>query len=381
MKLNSKKISFNQLFSENKTISLFINPVFDLFFLFIRIISKANSITNGSLLIVSLQRIGDTVFTIPAIREIQKNFSEKIIIACFPESVPIYNLVFNEIELLVLAHDSINLKGRIANSSARRKIKSLKASTIFDLTGSMISASLIFNSRAKRIIGINGYSFRMIYDEFVEFRKSPQLTDIYLDAISPVIKLSNRDELKKLPKIYSPNGRILIQPFAGWKEKEWNLKKFLGLAAKLKIDYEVSIVVPKGQFEFDVLNECENSNIDIIQTSSVEELIQLIKDCSLFIGNDSGPVNIANFFGKPTFTIFGSTNPSYTTTETDHQIFIQEIMNCSARKDDKFCVIELAKYKCSGIQCMNLLTYEEVLNNLSELLKRYCKKKEHEILY
>jgi heptosyltransferase II len=346
-----------------------------MFFLLVRMICKAYTNTNNSILIVSLQRIGDTVFTIPAIREIQKNFSEKIIIACFPESVPIYNLVFNNIDLCILEHDAIYLNDRMVKRDARRKLRSLKSNVIFDLTGSMLSALLIFNSRAKKIIGINGSSFRRIYDEFVEFRKSPQLIDIYLDAISPVIKLPNRDELKKRPKILSPSGRILIQPFAGWKEKEWNLKKFLSLAEKLKIEYQISIVVPKGQFEFDVLNEIGKSNIDIIQTSSVEELIDLIKDCSLFIGNDSGPLNIANFLGKPTFTIYGSTNPRYTTIESEHQIYVQEIMNCSAKEDDKFCIIELAKYKCSGTQCMNLLTKEDVFRDLVPLLEEYCKKK------
>ena len=56
-----------------------------------------------------------------------------------------------------------------------RKLKTLNPEIILDLTGSMISASLIFNIKAKQIIGINRKQFSAIYDHFVELRKIPQL--------------------------------------------------------------------------------------------------------------------------------------------------------------------------------------------------------------
>ena len=105
------------------------------------------------------------------------------------------------------------------------------------------------------------------------------------------------------------------------------------------------------------------------------ELIDLIKRCSFFIGNDSGPVNIANFLGIPTLTIFGSTNPDYTVTEAEHQIYIQETLNCSAKDNEKFCIIGLATYKCSGTQCMNLLTVEKVYDTLIPLIQEYCNRR------
>lgn len=378
MKIKSDKISLNELLSRNKIISLFISSIFLIFFSLLRTICKAYSNTNGSISIVSLHRLGDTIFTIPAIREIQKHHGGKISIICFPESVPIYNLVFNNVDFCVLEHDAFYLNGRMASSNARRKLKSLKSSIIFDLTGLMVSASLIFSSKAKTIIGSNGNKLKAIYDKFVEFRKSPQLIDIYLDAISPIIKLSDRSELKKRPKVFNPNGRIFIQPFAGWKEKEWNLKKFITLASKLNANYPVSLITQDNQLSKDVINEIDHLNIDLFQTNSVEELIDLIKGCSLFIGNDSGPVNIANFLGIPTLTIYGSTNPDYSATVAEHQIYVQETLNCSAKDDEKFCRIGLAMYECSGTQCMNLLTEEKVFSNLLPLLKVYCQEKKSE---
>jgi len=375
MKIDNTNISINELLSSNKFISLFISSIFLLFFSLIRTIFKAFNNIDGTITVVSLHRLGDTIFTIPAIREIQKHYGRKISIVCFPESVPIYNQVFNDIEFCVLEHDAFFLNGRMASRNARRKLKSLRPSIIFDLTGLMASASLIFSSKARTIIGINGKKLKGVYDKFVEIRKSPQLLDIYLDAISPIIKFQDRSELKNRKKILNLNGRILIQPFAGWSEKEWNLKNFISLTEKIKIDYDVSLIIQNGQIDRDLLEEIEKSNIDIIQTSSVLELIDLIKSCSFFIGNDSGPVNIANFLGIPTLTIFGSTNPDYTVTEAEHQIYIQETLNCSAKDNEKFCIIGLATYKCSGTQCMNLLTVEKVYNTLIPLIQEYCNRR------
>lgn len=375
MKFNHSYIAINELLSHKKAVSFLVSLLFSMFFLLVRIICKAFGNTNGSIMIISLQRIGDTIFTIPAIKEIQKKFDEKIIIVCFSESVPIYKLAFSNIDYCILEHDALYLNRRLAISKARRKLKILNSSLVFDLTGSMVSASLIFNLKAKRIIGINGYSFRKIYDDFVEYRKNPQLMDIYLDAISPVIKVLNRDEFNFQPKELNSAGRILIQPFAGWKEKEWNLKKFLCLAEQLKRIYDVSVIVPIGQIDSDVLFEIFNLDINIIQTTSIEELIDLINECSLFIGNDSGPVNIANFLGKPTVTIFGSTNPIFTITKVAHQKYITKELICSAKANEKFCLTGLAQYKCSGNQCMSLLSVKEVYNVLQPLLNAYCTKK------
>ncbi|MDZ7623248.1 MAG: hypothetical protein U5J96_02215 [Ignavibacteriaceae bacterium] len=47
---------------------------------------------------------------------------------------------------------------------------------------------MIYNIKAKQIIGTNGKQLSSIYDHFVSLREEPQLVDIYLDAISPIMK-------------------------------------------------------------------------------------------------------------------------------------------------------------------------------------------------
>jgi len=374
MKFDISRISFSDFINRNKPISFVLNSVFNLFFLSIRQLNKLSPHCNGNVLIISLHRLGDTIFTIPAIRKIQKHFNKKIIIACYAESVPLYRLAFDDIHFCEFEHQDFFFNGRLPKFKAKKKLKLSIPEIIIDLNGSMSSAILIFNSKAKEIVGMNRIQFKAIYDHYVKMRESPQLIDIYLDVISSVIQISDRNELKKLSRSTNPEGKILIQPFATWREKEWNVNKFIGLALKLKKDFAVNFISPPGKIFADVFDEINKLEIDIIETSSVAELIQNIKECSLFIGNDSGPVNIANFFGRPTFTIYGATNPDFTATYQEHQLYIQKKLHCSARSNEKFCIIGGAAFICPGIQCMQSLSVDEVYNQLKPLANKYCNK-------
>jgi len=233
---------------------------------------------------------------------------------------------------------------------------------------------LIYNINAKLIIGINK-QFRSIYDHYIPTREEPKLVDMYLDALSPLIEKLSPINSKNKKKLINSSGKILIHPFAGWKEKEWNLKSLITLAGMLNENYPVSLITQNNQLSSDVINELECLKIELIQTNSVEELIKSINECSLFIGNDSGPVNIANYLGKPTYSIYGATNPDYTASEEDHQRYIQKKLNCSAKENEKYCIIGVGKYDCPGIQCMKLLSVDEVHSDVAPLIEEYCSKK------
>jgi heptosyltransferase-2 len=321
-----------------------------------------------------LHRLGDTIFTIPAIKEVQKHFNNKIIIACYPESIPIYKLAFKDIHFCELEHHDFYFNERLAKFKARNKLKLLRPQVIIDLNGSMSTASLLFSLRAKKIIGMNRIQFKAIYDHFAKVRQSPQLIDIYLDVISSIIQIPDRNKLKKIYRSTYPQGKILIHPFATWREKEWKMKKFIELALKLKKDYTVNFISTPGKLYTDVLDEIRKDGLDVIETRSVDDLIKNIRECSFFIGNDSGPVNIANFLGRPTFTIYGATNPDFTATSQEHQLYIQKKLGCSASSNQKFCLVGGAVFICPGIQCMNLLSPDEVYSQLKLLTDKYCVK-------
>lgn len=369
MNLKITKLPINIYLSEYKLISIIIDICLLPFFYLLRMFNRLRAKNKGNVLVILLRKLGDTVFTVPAVKEIQKQFGEKITIVCFPESIPIYKLALKNINFCEIQHEDFFFGHRIASSRAIQRLGSLSPNIIFDLTGTMISASLIFNLSARQIVGINGIHFRTIYDHYIAFRENPHLIDLYLDAISPLVRVQNREDLKKNPVVIDPNGKILVHPFAGWKAKEWNFKKYCKLIIDLSKDYKIAVVAPINNISMDIIDEFIMEGIEIIQPQSVENLIDHIKSCSVFIGNDSGPIYIASLLGKPTISLYGPTNPEYSRPIGDnHHVIFQEI-KCSPEKNKQYCLTTAGMFGCPAFECMNLLDYNVVHIKIKELLK------------
>jgi ADP-heptose:LPS heptosyltransferase len=156
--------------------------------------------------------------------------------------------------------------------------------------------------------------------------------------------------------------KILIHPFAGWSAKEWNFNKFVNLAKALSSTYKISFLIPSNSLTKDIEIEIKNYKIDIIETKSVQELIAALKNCSMLIGNDSGPIHIASMLGKATFAIYGPSNPLYTLPKGEAHGYYQKKIKCSPLKNQNLCFTDGGRYGCPSFECMNQISPEEVLN-------------------
>ena len=353
--------------------SLFLGRIviflFDIFFIiYRRIFLLFNKNISGNLIVVSFQKLGDSVFAIPAIKEIVKYYKNyNIIIFCYPESKNIYDLVFKE-HKVILNKEDFKFGLRIASAGARKMLKKENPEIIFDLTGTIASASLIFSSAAPQVIGMNDRLFKSIYTQFTKKRTLPHLIDTYLDIANLTIPIERKEEIYLFNSSVNKNGKILIHPFAGWKAKEWNLEKFIRLGGILKDKYEIAFILPKNSFSSEVQVELGILDIPLIITESVDELINELKKCSLIISNDSGPVYIASLFGKPTFTIYGPTNPAYSIPFGTSHGYIQKKIECSPEENNQYCLTDAGRNGCPLFECMNLLTVDEVFENLNQFI-------------
>ena len=122
----------------------------------------------------------------------------------------------------------------------------------------------------------------------------------------------------------------------------------------------------KINFRQEEIEQFVDRNIPVIQTTSIEELINKIKACSVFISNDSGPLYIANLLGKPTFTIYGPTNPDYSLPFGKFHKFVQKKISCSPN-GTQYCYLQ-AGLNCPSYECMIQLSVEEVKVSVHEFL-------------
>ena len=150
---------------------------------------KSNK-SDGNIGIISLHKLGDSVFTIPAIKNIIKHHKNKnVLLICFRENLDIYKLALTNIQYQLLDRSNFYFGGRIGGLHARRIIKMANAERIYDITGCITSASLLFNCRANEVVGINEFRYKPLYDVYSGISNGPHMTDIYLNAIKPVIKI------------------------------------------------------------------------------------------------------------------------------------------------------------------------------------------------
>jgi len=149
--------------------------------------------------------------------------------------------------------------------------------------------------------------------------RRPDIRRIFLDTIKKLgVNVDNEpsrailgvseDEraraLEILPAGFADVGKVIaIHPGARWELKEWGRDKFRKLAEEL---------IERGYNIFFLGEEIE---INLPQSiflgkTNLRELMALIAMADVFVGNDSGPLHIAEGVGTKAVGIFGPTHPS-----------------------------------------------------------------------
>ena len=360
-------MEFSNFINKRRFLKNIVLILFNSFFLIVRKFKKLYSSNSENILIIALHKLGDSVFTIPAINEILKFYNRKVFIVCFKGTEDIFNLAFYGSNIISLLRNEFYFTNRIASGKARKIIRTYDPGIIYDLTGTVTSAMLIFNSGAKEIIGVNKDIFKNIYTMYCPVRKEPHITDIYLDAIRSKIPLTN-DGFELINKKQDKDGYVLIHPLAGWKAKEWSLKNYIELAESIKEKYDCMFVFPQKIMQRDIIEEMNGKNLKFKETRTTAELIEVIKNSSAFIGNDSGPVHIANLLGKPTFTIYGPSNPVFHKPISGVNSYIVKNLKCSPTVNEKLCFTNGGRGGCPSFECMNRLSLKEVRFRVLEFL-------------
>ncbi|NWF87930.1 MAG: glycosyltransferase family 9 protein [Ignavibacteriaceae bacterium] len=352
---------------KNRLLAALISRLSNLLLYFIRSVIPATN--SNTLVIISLHKLGDTVFTIPAIRRlIAINKDKRIVIFAFSDSIEIYKLAIENVDFKELNSKHFIFGNRISKPSARKSLKQEKPGEIYDLTGNIASASLILFSRAK-LVGMSSKYFKAMYDIYIPIRNKPHLVDRYLDIANLAYPKNIEDRDAVFPVFLQSHKKILIHPFAGWHAKEWGLRNYIQLALQLSKDYEVEIIAPSKIIPDDIICEIHAQKIGICFTSTINELITEIKKCFVLISNDSGPIQIASLLGKPTFSIYGPTNPTFSVPLGKQHKFVNKNLKCSP-KDSQYCFTHAGLY-CPSNECMKIVdvkyVYTAFMNFVKEL--------------
>lgn len=113
------------------------------------------------------------------------------------------------------------------------------------------------------------------------------------------------DILSVNQRLYS-NPPILLLPHSRGKEKEWPYfkeltRKLLEEMPGQMIVWDSHIPIPSAEFDQ------ESNFLNTTGTTSIPEMISLIKAAKIVVANDTGPMHISAALKKPTIALFGPT--------------------------------------------------------------------------
>ncbi|MBK7378249.1 MAG: glycosyltransferase family 9 protein [Ignavibacteriales bacterium] len=321
-------------------------------------------------MVLVFHKLGDSVFTIPALRLLKQVYDKPITILCFEGTESIFQIGLQGYVIIPINKKYFIFWERFATTGVRRTLARLKPSTIIDLTGVMTTASLIFSSRAEYIYGFNRQHFKGIYDKFMEFELDSHSMDIYLNTVKKIFNVDEGTGIRIFPYTRKSKIKVGIHPFAGWAAKEWNLYKFIELSIYLRKEIEVEIIIHKENLLSKYEDVLSANSIKIIYTPTTESLINEIKSLSLLISNDTGPIQIASLLGVSTFSIYGPTNPTFHLPYGSNHYYVQHLIQCSPKKEERQCFTFGGRYGCPSFKCMDQLSAEKVFQKVNEVLKK-----------
>jgi heptosyltransferase III len=277
------------------------------------------------ILIIRLRSLGDLVLETAAIAAL-KAWRPDLQISVLVE--PRFAAVFegNPAVAEVLLSSGL---GATAFQLRRRKFP-----VVFNQHGGPRSALLTGASRSRSRVGWNCYQYSFLYNvqvpdaqEFygrsnvhtVEHRMSQfYWTGLPRGPIAATQVFPQPDALHSVARKLTAKGLSTAQPYAVLQPgarlpgMRWPVAKFVELAVWLREKYGMASIVNCGAQDEDVATEIRTAmqGIAIIPDDlDISELIALISEARLFVGNDSGPAHLAAALQKPTVVIFSVTDP------------------------------------------------------------------------
>lgn len=119
---------------------------------------------------------------------------------------------------------------------------------------------------------------------------------------------------------------IGISPRSNWNTKDLYFNQLLEVINHIPLNYRVILLGSKkdAQFNSRLYSAAERPILDLTNTTTLEELVIKIAECSLVLAPDSGPMHIAMALGVKTIAIFGPTCPKQFDFSRHHLIYTNE---------------------------------------------------------
>lgn len=171
----------------------------------------------------------------------------------------------------------------------------------------------------------------------------------------------------KTTKPTSNKKYIIIHPHSRLAYKTWSMERFTDLSKQIasKYNYLDVILINKQP----CTAKPKHNNIYTYPEHSIGGFISLLKDSTLFIGNNSGPMHLAGFLGVPVISICGPSPKHWHLYWNEKGLNRNIVANLDCVPCEKeFFIPGECKRKSEKGLCMKMISVEQVMSAVDEIL-------------
>jgi len=119
-------------------------------------------------------------------------------------------------------------------------------------------------------------------------------------------------QVRRLLGIDAAGRFAVINPGAGWPNKQWPADRYGAIAAHLRARHGMPSIVTWGPREQALAGEVaawSDGAAQVAPATSIGDLVELARAAAIFMAGDTGPMQLAAAVGTPVVGVFGPTNP------------------------------------------------------------------------
>ena len=337
------------------------------------------------ILVMRYRFIGDTVLTVPFLRNLREAFpaaqidlmlepfSGQVIEGC-PYVDRVIPFEFKTIHTYSAAAERGKLAGYL---HYWRLIRNERYDAAFVLKRSLSSALLVRLAGVPRRIGFDTEGRGLLLTDRVAYRQDQHEVLNFLDCLSVLDVPIGSTALELWPTPENDKKVAAIMAQAGWKyddlkviihavaslpAKQWPLDRFAAVMTVLRDQHHARFVYTGSAGDAALYRSIEKlgpfNGLDLCGVTNVRENLSVYKKADLFFGVDSGPMHMAAAMGVPVVALFGPTDERKWGPWGEGHTVITKRLSCYPCKP----------HKCADNECMKQISVEDALDAVEKHL-------------
>ena len=337
------------------------------------------------ILVMRYRFIGDTVLTVPFLRNLREAFpAAQIDLMLEPfsgqviEGCPYVDRVIPFEFKTIHTYSAAAKRGKLAGYIHYGKmIRNEQYDAAFVLKRSLSSALLVRLAGVPRRIGFDTEGRGLLLTDRVAYRQDQHEVLNFLDCLSVLDVPITSKALELWPTPENDKKVAALMAQAGWKDadfkviihaaaslpaKQWPLDRFAAVMTRLRDHYHARFVYTGSTGDAELYRGIEKlglfNGLDLCGVTNVRENLSVYKRADLFFGVDSGPMHMAAAVGVPVVALFGPTDERKWGPWGEGHTVITKRLSCYPCKP----------HKCADNECMKQITVEDAIDAVEKRL-------------